>query len=395
MIDEQTNKRRGSVLARAADPAGRRDPGRVLVRAFVLQTFYIPSASMEHTLNINDRVLVNKLVYDFREPAPRRDRRVQGARRQWRSGPDERGLHQAGHRRRRRPRRVLRRPAAAHRQRARARRAVHLHATPTALSDAGQPTSRSTSRCRQGRLWVMGDHRSHSGDSLEHWQQHRRRSPSATIPADSVVGRAFVVFWPVGRATWLSVPDDLRRRSRRRRGADPAAGGGRSAVGAHTRLGRVTDIRPPARGAGAAGRRRRAGPAVPRLRPGAARPALLVHPRRRAGRRRDLGRRAPSASCSRRPACGSTPARAGRAGLARGHRVPVRRPAGTARSRSSSCVRVTSWEVDTAGLRRRSSRRTIDAHRWWSADGAASHDERFYPPELPDLLACDLEGCRC
>ncbi len=40
----------------------------VLVRAFVLQTFYIPSSSMEHTLDINDRVLVNKLVYNFRSP---------------------------------------------------------------------------------------------------------------------------------------------------------------------------------------------------------------------------------------------------------------------------------------------------------------------------------------
>src|SRR6266542_3942103 len=40
----------------------------VVVRAFVLQTFYIPSESMQNTLQINDRVLVNKLVYDFRSP---------------------------------------------------------------------------------------------------------------------------------------------------------------------------------------------------------------------------------------------------------------------------------------------------------------------------------------
>ena len=84
----------------------------VLVRAFVLQTFYIPSQSMEHTLNINDRVLVNKLVYDFR--STRTAARSSCSRRptNWRSGPDERGLHQAGHRRRRRPHRLLRRAAA-------------------------------------------------------------------------------------------------------------------------------------------------------------------------------------------------------------------------------------------------------------------------------------------
>lgn len=37
----------------------------LLVKTYVLQTFFIPSASMEHTLNIGDRVFVNKLAYDF------------------------------------------------------------------------------------------------------------------------------------------------------------------------------------------------------------------------------------------------------------------------------------------------------------------------------------------
>jgi signal peptidase I len=55
------------------------------------------------------------------------------------------------------------------------------------------------------RLWVMGDHRSHSGDSRE--QYLRSRDPqAATIPAKSVIGRAFVVFWPLSRWTWLTVP---------------------------------------------------------------------------------------------------------------------------------------------------------------------------------------------
>jgi signal peptidase I len=35
------------------------------VRAFVFQTFYIPSASMEPTLMIGDRIIVNKLSYDL------------------------------------------------------------------------------------------------------------------------------------------------------------------------------------------------------------------------------------------------------------------------------------------------------------------------------------------
>ncbi len=37
----------------------------VLLRAFVVQTFFIPSGSMEPTLQIGDRILVNKLSYDL------------------------------------------------------------------------------------------------------------------------------------------------------------------------------------------------------------------------------------------------------------------------------------------------------------------------------------------
>lgn len=37
----------------------------VLLRTFVVQTFYIPSGSMEPTLQIGDRIIVNKLSYDL------------------------------------------------------------------------------------------------------------------------------------------------------------------------------------------------------------------------------------------------------------------------------------------------------------------------------------------
>lgn len=40
-----------------------------LVRGFAFQTFYIPSESMVPRLETDDRVLVNKLAYDFRDPA--------------------------------------------------------------------------------------------------------------------------------------------------------------------------------------------------------------------------------------------------------------------------------------------------------------------------------------
>ena len=40
----------------------------ILLKTFVVQAFYIPSPSMVPTLQVGDRVLVNKLVYKVRDP---------------------------------------------------------------------------------------------------------------------------------------------------------------------------------------------------------------------------------------------------------------------------------------------------------------------------------------
>jgi len=40
-----------------------------VLRPFVVQAFFIPSSSMEPTLQIHDRILVNKFVYYFTEPS--------------------------------------------------------------------------------------------------------------------------------------------------------------------------------------------------------------------------------------------------------------------------------------------------------------------------------------
>jgi hypothetical protein len=46
----------------------------------------------------------------------------------------------------------------------------------------------------EGRLWVMGDHRSRSADS-----RANRAGGDGTIGTDQVVGRAFAVVWPPSR----------------------------------------------------------------------------------------------------------------------------------------------------------------------------------------------------
>ena len=91
MIDDQaeeTTKKRGSFWRELPILLGVAIVVAILVRAFVLQTFYIPSESMEHTLNINDRVLVNKLVYDFRDPR-RGEIVVFNSPQSWRGDPSE------------------------------------------------------------------------------------------------------------------------------------------------------------------------------------------------------------------------------------------------------------------------------------------------------------------
>src|SRR5262249_15501338 len=47
----------------------------ILIQSFVARVFLIPSESMEHTLHgcagcYGDRVLVDRVVYDFRDPSP-------------------------------------------------------------------------------------------------------------------------------------------------------------------------------------------------------------------------------------------------------------------------------------------------------------------------------------
>src|SRR6516225_11019648 len=39
----------------------------VVIKTYAIQAFYIPSGSMENTLQINDRGLVNKIVYHTRD----------------------------------------------------------------------------------------------------------------------------------------------------------------------------------------------------------------------------------------------------------------------------------------------------------------------------------------
>jgi signal peptidase I len=179
----------------------------VLIRSFLLQAFFIPSGSMEQTLLVGDRVLVNKVVYDVRDPH-RGEVIVFEAPSNWRSGTADEDFIK----------RVIGIPGdhivcCDPQQRLMINGypldEPYIYSSDDGVSDLAseQPFDIVVPK---GRFWMMGDHRSHSSDSRERYIREGDIT-GATIPEDAIVGRAFVIFWPVSRAGWLSVPKPFEK----------------------------------------------------------------------------------------------------------------------------------------------------------------------------------------
>ena len=154
----------------------------LVLRAIVLQAFYIPSPSMEDTLLVQDRVLVNKLSYQFSDVSrgdivvfSRTDDEIASA------GPEQ-------------PRDVIKRVIGLSGESVEIReKSVYINGQQLVepyldpdivMADFG-PVS-----VPDGMVFVMGDNRNLSSDS---------RSELGPIDEDRIVGRAFVLFWPLNR----------------------------------------------------------------------------------------------------------------------------------------------------------------------------------------------------
>jgi signal peptidase I len=199
----------------------------LLIKNFVVQAFYIPSPSMEHTLNVGDKVLVNKLVYDFRDIQPG-DVIVFNGVGSWdpvpqavpaSSNPLVR-LYDAAIR----PlfRSVTGLFGTAPGQQDYIKRVIGVPGDKVACCTNGKITVNGVPLSEKsylfpgdtpslthfsivvppGRLWVMGDHRLVSYDSRGHMSD----PGNGTIPESQVVGRAFMIVWPPSRWRVLPIP---------------------------------------------------------------------------------------------------------------------------------------------------------------------------------------------
>jgi signal peptidase I len=207
----------------------------VVIKTYAIQAFFIPSGSMENTLEINDRVLVNKLVYDVRG-IHRGDIVVFNGDGSWDPGTPPRNtnflvkfgqgfasMFGFGH-----PGDIL------------IKRVIGLPGDKVACCDAqgrvtvnGVPLNEqsylypgdSPSEIRfnivvpAGRLWVMGDHRLISDDS----RNHLGEPGGGTVPENAVIGRAFVIIWPLSRWRILPIPETFQQSKLNAAATAPAA----------------------------------------------------------------------------------------------------------------------------------------------------------------------------
>jgi signal peptidase I len=188
----------------------------VVIKAFFMQAFYIPSASMDDTLVKNDRILVQKVSYWGGGGPHRGDVVVFADPGGWLDASESRG-----------PGGLIPRgleavglyPTGGHL----VKRVIGVGGDEVKCCDKqgrilvnGVPLNEKSYlapgdkpslidfdvKVRQGYIWVQGDNRSDSADS----RVHLGDPGGGQVPADDVVGKVFAVVWPLDHAKLLHTP---------------------------------------------------------------------------------------------------------------------------------------------------------------------------------------------
>jgi len=172
----------------------------IVLKTFVVQAFFIPSGSMEPTLEPGDRVLVQKVVYGpdrgdvivFSDPRgrPGPDRGIVGGFVHWLSGTlgIERPEHEDF------IKRVIGLPGETVELRDGRLFVEGVRIHEPYLKGAVDTRDYGPVRVPEGSLFVLGDNRLNSNDS---------RFGLGFVPVDKVVGRAFAIVWPPSRVGWI------------------------------------------------------------------------------------------------------------------------------------------------------------------------------------------------
>jgi signal peptidase I len=186
------------------------------IKTFLMQAFYIPSASMDDTLVQNDRILVEKPSYwgggsphrgdvvVFSDPGGWLDaQETQGS-----GGPlgrvlEKVGLYPTGGH-------LVKRVIGVGGDEVKccdAQGRITVNTVPLNEKSYLKPGEKPSLTnfdvtVKPGYLWVQGDNRSDSYDS----RGHLGDPGGGQVPADDVVGKVFAVVWPFGHATVLHTP---------------------------------------------------------------------------------------------------------------------------------------------------------------------------------------------
>jgi signal peptidase I len=216
----------------------------LVIKTFLVQAFSIPSGSMENTLQIGDRVLVDKLTPHFGDKPSRGEVVVFHDPGNWLSDEPStpqssnaviRGIQDAlswiGLMPSANEKDLIKRVIAVGGDtiscsgngpvyvNGKALNEPYIYPGATPCGDKNIPTF----KVPEGYIWVMGDHRNDSLDSRYHMDE----PGGGAVPDSDVVGRAIVVAWPLSHWATLPIPSTFTQA-----GINDQSGSATGAVGA-------------------------------------------------------------------------------------------------------------------------------------------------------------------